>query len=184
MQVKETGIDGLVEIIPDLYKDERGWFYEFFNERTYKQAGIRAAFVQENTSFSKKGVIRGLHFQQAPHAQAKLVTLHTGKVLDIVVDLRTGSKTFGKVYHLTLDSSTRNMLMVPEGFAHGFAALEDSVFYYKCSNFYNRAAESGIAWNDPSLNIQWPFPDPIISDKDSQLPTMAELLRNSVISPN
>jgi dTDP-4-dehydrorhamnose 3,5-epimerase len=184
MQVKQTGFEGLVEIIPDLYKDERGWFYEFFNEKTYKQAGIPTAFVQENTSFSKRGVIRGLHFQRPPHAQGTLVTVLSGKVLDIVVDLRKGSKTFAQVYYLTLDSVSRNMLMVPEGFAHGFAALEDSIFYYKCTNLYNRAAESGIAWNDPKLNIQWPFNDPIISEKDSQLPVLDELLRNSVISPN
>lgn len=184
MQVKGTGIEGLVEIIPELFMDSRGWFYEFFNEKTFKEAGIPAAFVQENTSFSKKGVIRGLHFQRPPHAQGKLVTVLLGKVMDVAVDLRKGSKTFAQVFYLVLDSEKRNMLMVPEGFAHGFVALEDSVFFYKCTNFYNRAAESGIAWNDPRLNIQWQVANPIISDKDSKLPTLDELLRNSVISPN
>jgi dTDP-4-dehydrorhamnose 3,5-epimerase len=133
--------------------------------------------VQENTSFSKKGVIRGLHFQHAPHAQGKLVTVLHGKVVDVVVDLRPGSKTFCKVYYLELDSEKRNMLMVPEGFAHGFAALEDSIFYYKCTNFYNKASESGIVWNDPQLNIQWPASNPIVSEKDQVLPTLEELLR-------
>jgi len=183
MQVKETGIEGLVEIIPSIFRDDRGWFYEFFSERTFQDAGVPTNFVQENTSFSRKGVIRGLHFQTPPHAQGKLVTVHSGKVLDVVVDLRKGSKTFGKVYYCTLDSGRRNMLMVPEGFAHGFAALEDTLFYYKCTNFYNKPSESGILWNDPQLNIQWGVEQPIISDKDKLLLTLDELLGKSVISP-
>lgn len=184
MQVKETGIEGLVEIIPAIYKDDRGWFYEFFHKNTFQSHGVPTNFVQENTSFSKKGVIRGLHFQQSPHAQGKLVTVLSGQVLDVVVDLRKNSKTFGEVYYCTLDSERRNMLMVPEGFAHGFAALEDSLFYYKCTNFYNKPAESGLVWNDAQLKIKWPFENPIVSEKDQVLPTMDELLRKSVISPN
>jgi dTDP-4-dehydrorhamnose 3,5-epimerase len=184
MQVKETGIEGLVEIIPAIYHDNRGWFYEFFNENTFQQANIMPNFVQENTSFSKKGVIRGLHFQKPPYAQAKLVTVHSGKVLDVVVDMRKHSKTFGKSYSCVLDDVRRNMILVPEGFAHGFAALEDSVFYYKCTNFYNKPSEGGIVWNDPDLKIQWPFTNPVVSDKDQVLPTFAELVRNSVISPH
>ena len=184
MQVKETGIEGLVEIIPAIYKDDRGWFYEFFHKNTFQSHRVPTNFVQENTSFSKKGVIRGLHFQQSPHAQGKLVTVLSGQVLDVVVDLRKNSKTFGEVYYCTLDSERRNMLMVPEGFAHGFAALEDSLFYYKCTNFYNKPAESGLVWNDAQLKIKWPFENPIVSEKDQVLPTMDELLRKSVISPN
>ncbi len=184
MQIKQTGIEGLVEIIPSIFPDDRGWFYEFYNKKTFEQAGITHNFVQENTSFSKKGVVRGLHFQNAPHAQGKLVTVLQGKVVDVVVDMRMGSKTFGKTYYLELDGEKRNMLMVPEGFAHGFCALEDSLFYYKCTNFYNKPSESGIVWNDPQLNIQWPVDDPIVSDKDKVLPTWDELLRKSVISPN
>lgn len=184
MQVKETGIDGLVEIIPSIYNDERGWFYEFFNKSTFEKAGIATHFVQENTSFSKKGVIRGLHFQQQPHEQGKLVTVLMGSVLDVVVDLRKGSETFGQVYYCELDSTKRNMLMVPKGFAHGFAALEDSYFFYKCTNLYNKPAESGIVWNDPHLNIQWPLKNPIVSEKDRVLPTWEELLGKSVISQN
>src|SRR5688572_27586934 len=130
MQVKETGIEGLVEIIPSIFNDDRGWFYEFFNITTFQKASLPTHFVQENTSFSKKDVIRGLHFQQEPHAQGKLVTVLSGRVMDVVVDMRRGSKTFGKVYYYELNGTTRNMLMVPEGFAHGFAALEDSYFYY------------------------------------------------------
>jgi dTDP-4-dehydrorhamnose 3,5-epimerase len=183
MQVKETGIDGLVEIIPTIFNDDRGWFYEFYNENTYRSAGITSKFVQENTSYSKKGVIRGLHFQQAPYAQGKLVTVIHGKALDVVVDLRKNSRTFKQVFYCTLTSETRNMLMIPEGFAHGFAALEDTLFTYKCTSLYNKAAESGIAWNDPELNIQWPISNPIVSEKDQVLPTLEKLLGKSVISP-
>ena len=184
MQVKETGIDGLIELIPDIYRDNRGWFYEFYKDSTLKQFGIDQNFPQENMSFSEKNVVRGLHFQRAPFAQAKLATVISGSVLDVVVDLRKDSKTFGKVYECKLDSIRRNMLMVPEGFAHGFAALEDTIFFYKCSNVYDKQSESGIIWNDLKLNIQWPIENPIVSDKDKLLPTFEELLRNSVISRN
>ncbi|HEY9008697.1 dTDP-4-dehydrorhamnose 3,5-epimerase [Ohtaekwangia sp.] len=182
MEVKQTGIEGLVEIFPAVYNDSRGWFYEFYREDTFNKSGIHYKFLQENRSFSKKGVIRGLHMQLPPYAQAKLVTVLQGKVLDVVVDLRPGSATFAKVYYCLLEAEKCNMLMVPEGFAHGFAALEDSVFFYKCSNIYHRDSENGIRWNDPELNINWQVQNPIISDKDQQLPTLEELLRNSVIS--
>ena len=176
MQVKTTGFQGLVEIIPTIFDDDRGWFYEFYKQDTFKKHQIPYTFVQENQSFSKKGVVRGLHFQLAPYAQAKLVTVLSGKVLDVVVDLRKNSSTFKQVYYCLLESSRRNMLMIPEGFAHGFAALEDSVFFYKCSNVYNKASEGGIRWNDDELSIQWQVENPIVSDKDAALPALAELL--------
>ncbi|HEY3404941.1 MAG TPA: dTDP-4-dehydrorhamnose 3,5-epimerase [Ohtaekwangia sp.] len=182
MEVRETGIAGLVEIIPAVFEDDRGWFYEFYNEKTFSLHGIEYKFVQENQSFSKKGVVRGLHAQRAPFAQAKLVTVLVGKVLDVVVDMRAGSPTFGKVYTCVLDASQHNMLMIPEGFAHGFSALTDSIFFYKCSQVYNREAEIGIRWNDPDLRIDWQVDDPVISDKDQILPTLDELLIKSVIS--
>jgi len=182
MQIKETGIDGLIEIIPKIYCDDRGWFLEFFKESVLKEAGIDMKFPQENMSYSKKGVLRGLHFQRAPYAQAKLAAVISGSVLDVVVDLRKGSPTFGEVYACKLDSQRKNMLFVPEGFAHGFAALEDSIFYYKCSNVFHKPSESGIIWNDPGLKIAWPIDNPIVSEKDKELTTLAELLRNSVIS--
>jgi dTDP-4-dehydrorhamnose 3,5-epimerase len=184
MQIKQTGFDGLVELIPTVYHDDRGWFFEFYKESTLKQLGIEMNFVQENVSFSKKNAVRGLHFQLAPFGQAKLASVISGSVLDVVVDLRKDSRTFGKVYACPLDSVRKNMLLVPDGFAHGFAALEDSVFFYKCSNFFNKASESGIVWNDPQLNISWPVTKPIVSEKDKLLPTFEELLRNSVISRN
>jgi dTDP-4-dehydrorhamnose 3,5-epimerase len=183
MQVLETPLAGLVEIIPTVFKDSRGWFYESYKETSFKAAGIDYNFVQENQSFSRKGVIRGLHFQHPPYAQAKLACVLLGRVLDVVVDLRPASKTFGEVYSCILDSERRNMLMVPEGFAHGFSALEDSYFFYKCSNFYHKESEAGIIWNDPQLKINWMVDSPLVSDKDQMLPTIDELLRKSVISP-
>jgi dTDP-4-dehydrorhamnose 3,5-epimerase len=184
MQIKQTGLDGLVELTPNIFYDDRGWFYEFFKDSTFKELGIVGPFPQENLSFSQKGVIRGLHLQLPPFAQAKMATVISGRVLDVVADLRKGSKTFGQVYTCELDSRRRNMLMVPEGFAHGFAALEDSIFYYKCSNVFHKPSESGVVWNDPQLNIQWPVAEPIVSEKDKLLPTFEKLLRNSVISRN
>jgi dTDP-4-dehydrorhamnose 3,5-epimerase len=182
MQIKTTSFEGLIEIFPDLFADDRGWFYEFYKDETFRKHNLYYSFVQENQSFSKKGVIRGLHFQQHPYAQAKLVTALTGKVLDVVVDLRPTSKTFKQKYYCLLESGKRNMLLIPEGFAHGFAALEDSIFFYKCSNVYNRESEAGIRWDDPELKIDWRVENPIISDKDAGLPPLAALLENSVIS--
>lgn len=182
MQVIKTGLAGVVEIIPDVYSDSRGWFLEFYKDEVFKNLGIPHHFGQENISFSRKGVVRGLHFQYPPHEQAKLVSVVSGKVLDVVVDLRKGSETFGKIHTCLLDSEKHNILMVPEGFAHGFASLEDSIFFYKSSNLYKREAEGGIYWNDPQLNIPWPFTNPVLSDKDSNLPTLEELLRKSLIS--
>ena len=182
MQVKQTGIQDLVEIIPAVYQDDRGWFFEFYKEDVFRNNGIKYSFVQENQSFSKKGVVRGLHMQLGASAQAKLVTVISGKVLDVVVDLRAGSKTFGKVYYCELDGNRHNLLMVPEGFAHGFSALEDSVFFYKCSGLYNKEAECGVVWNDPDLAIDWQVSSPILSEKDRNLPTLQELLGKSLIS--
>jgi dTDP-4-dehydrorhamnose 3,5-epimerase len=182
MHVIQTPFEGLFQLIPTLFEDERGWFYESYKESTFRSLGIQYNFVQENQSYSRKGVIRGLHFQRDPFAQAKLASVLVGKVLDVVVDLRPGSKTFAQVYSCVLDGHRRNMLMVPEGFGHGFAALEDSIFHYKCSNIYDKPSEGGILFNDPQLNIDWTVRDPIVSEKDRQLPTLEEFLRKSVIS--
>jgi dTDP-4-dehydrorhamnose 3,5-epimerase len=182
MQIRETGFTGLIEMIPPVFPDDRGWFFEFYKEESLRQAGITTRFPQENISFSKKNVIRGLHLQVAPFAQGKLVTVIQGKVLDVVVDLRPDSATFKKVFTCVLDGEKHNSLMVPEGFAHGFAALEDSIFHYKCTNVYSKTHEAGIIWNDPELNIQWPVSSPMVSEKDQQLPTLNELMRKSLIS--
>lgn len=176
MIIKETGIEGLVEIYPRIFEDDRGLFFESFNQQALKKAGIEYDFVQDNQSFSTKGVVRGLHLQKAPYAQAKYVKVMTGRVCDIAVDVRPGSKTFGKVYKCILDSKLNNAVLIPEGFAHGFSALEDSIFYYKCSNFYNQSSETGIIYNDETLNINWELENPIVSEKDQLLPTFKEFI--------
>lgn len=177
----ETGFAGLIEIIPTAFPDDRGVFFESYRAEWNSYLQNVSSFPQENQSFSKKGVIRGLHFQKPPYAQAKLVRVISGKVLDVVVDLRRESATFGKSYSLVLEAERNNQLFVPEGFAHGLAALEDSIFFYKCSNVYNKNSESGIRWNDPDLKIDWPFENPNVSEKDQVLPSLQELIRNSVI---
>jgi dTDP-4-dehydrorhamnose 3,5-epimerase len=182
MQIKETGIQGLVEIIPTVFSDDRGYFLEFYKQEILQKHGVPTVFPQENLSFSIKGVLRGLHFQKPPFAQGKLVSVIKGKVLDVAVDLRPGSQTFRKVYYCILDGARHNMLMVPEGFAHGFAALEESIFHYRCTNVYSKQHEEGIIWNDKDLNIDWRISNPIVSEKDRQLPALQELLINSVIS--
>lgn len=183
MEIKSTPITGLFEITPQVFPDGRGWFYELYKEAPFTSIAPSTKFVQENLSFSKKGVIRGLHLQLSPFRQAKIVSVIKGKVLDVVVDLRSGSSTFGDVYTCILDGERHNMLMVPEGFAHGFSALEDSYFFYKCSCAYNPASETGIRWNDTQLKIDWQVSDPILSEKDKHLPSLEELLIKSVISP-
>lgn len=144
---------------------------ESFKASAFKNAGIDRSFPQDNISYSSKGVLRGLHFQKPPDEQAKLVWVLDGAVLDVAVDLRKNSPTFGKSVKLILESKSRNMLFIPEGFAHGFLALENSLFQYKCSGEYKPGSEGGIIWNDPDLNIEWGIADPIISEKDLQLPS-------------
>jgi dTDP-4-dehydrorhamnose 3,5-epimerase len=181
MKIVETGINGLVEIIPTVFPDSRGWFFESYKAEILQKHGVPTNFPQENMSFSQKGVIRGMHFQRAPYAQGKLVTVIKGRVIDVAVDLRKDSPTFRKIYYCELDGDTHKMLMVPEGFAHGFVTLEETIFSYKCTNVYSKQHESGIVWNDPDLKIEWPVTNPVISEKDNQLPTFSDLLRNSVI---
>lgn len=178
MEFKETPIKGLIEIFPRIFEDERGLFFESFQEKALKENGITANFVQDNQSFSTKGVLRGLHFQKAPYAQGKLVRVISGKVLDVAVDLRKNSPTFGEHYDVILDSKINNMLYVPEGFAHGFIALEDSVFFYKCTNYYSKASEGGIIWNDQTLNIDWQYEKPLVSEKDQELLSFEDFKSN------
>lgn len=182
MEILNTGIEGLAQLIPPTYHDSRGWFFEFYKSSRFKDITGGLDFLQDNISFSKKNVLRGLHLQLDPSAQAKLVTVISGRVLDVVVDMRSNSPTFGKSFQLELNSETKNMLFVPEGFAHGFSALEESIFVYKCSKEYNSAYETGIVWNDPDLNIDWKITNPILSDKDRQLPTFRELTEKSLNS--
>ena len=175
MEFRKTSIEGLIEIYPKIFGDARGHFFESYRQDLFAQNGIPFQFVQDNQSFSTAGVLRGLHFQNPPFAQGKLVRVITGKVIDIAVDIRPGSPTFGKYEKFVLDTTLQNMVYIPEGFAHGFAALEDSVFAYKCTNNYNKASEGGIIWNDPDLNIDWGIENPNVSEKDLELPTFKNL---------
>ena len=164
VEVKQTGMKGLLLIQPSVHRDDRGYFAEFYNERKLSAHGIEKLFTQDNVSRSKAGVVRGLHFQRPPYAQCKLVGVLEGRVLDVVVDLRKQSKTFGQVYTIELSADNLTQLLVPEGFAHGFSTLSDTcVFFYKCTKHYHQPSEMGIRWDDPDLAIDWQLEDPEIS---------------------
>ena len=178
MKVTETKLKGCFIIEPTIFGDERGYFIESFNKQKFQELiGIEIEFVQDNESYSTKGVLRGLHFQKGDFAQAKLVRVSQGAVLDIAIDIRKDSPTFGQHVSIELSSENKKQLFVPRGFAHGFIVLSDTVtFLYKCDNLYNKDSEGGIIYNDPSLNIDWKLPvsEFVISQKDTVLPTLAD----------
>ena len=180
MEIEKTPLQDCFIVKPDVFEDARGVFCETFNLEVFKRTtGIAVDFVQDNQSISKYGVLRGLHFQKGAMAQAKLVRVIKGKVLDVVVDLRQDSPSFGKQFSLILDDKTNMQLFVPKGFAHGFATLSDnSIFAYKCDNYYDRASEGGIIYNDATLAIDWHLPkeDLLISEKDLLLPSFQEAI--------
>ena len=174
MKIIETGIKDLVIIEPRIYKDDRGFFFESYNKQKFKEVGITADFVQDNQSKSVYGVIRGLHYQLSPYSQAKLVSVIHGKVLDVAVDLRKDSPTFGQSFSVELSAENKNYFFIPRGFAHGFSVLtETATFFYKCDNLYNKDSEAGIKFDDLNLNIDWQTPKDkqIISDKDLIAPS-------------
>lgn len=170
MKLIKTEFDGLVIIEPDIYYDDRGYYFESYNYNKYKDIGD-INFIQDSESYSKYGVIRGLHYQKPPYTQSKLVRVIKGRVLDVVVDIRTDSPTFGKYYSIILSDENKRQLFVPRGFAHGFITLsEDVIFNYKVDNIYNPKSEAGIIYNDINLNIDWLIKDHvIINDKDNNL---------------
>ena len=173
MKIIKTPIDGLIVIEPRIFGDDRGYFFESFSERDFAEAVGPVRFVQDNESKSRYGVVRGLHFQKAPYAQSKLVRVVSGAVLDVAVDLRKGSPTFGQYFGVELTGENHRQFFIPKGFAHGFSVLsEEVVFQYKCDEFYHPEAEGAIAWNDPDLAIDWRIPvaDIILSAKDSRNP--------------
>lgn len=176
MKFTETKLKGCFILEPKIIGDERGSFMESFNEKIFAEGvGQQVHFVQDNQSFSTKGVLRGLHYQTGAHAQAKLVRVLNGEVLDVAVDLRPNSPTYGQHETALLTGDNQIQFYIPRGFAHGFLVLsETATFFYKCDNFYNAASEGGILFNDPTLTIDWKFPieDMIISEKDQQLPTL------------
>lgn len=179
MKIEHTPLKGCFILQPSVFTDERGFFYESYNARNFKKVtGLDVDFVQDNQSKSSYGVLRGLHFQSGKMAQAKLVRVILGKVLDIVVDLRKDSETFGKHFSIILDDVDYKQLFVPRGFAHGFITLsESSIFAYKCDNYYDGASEGGIIYNDATLSLDWHLPhdDFIVSEKDLQLPSFKEV---------
>lgn len=177
MEVIKTEIDGVVIIEPRIFKDDRGYFYESFSQREFEEKVCRTTFVQDNQSKSSYGVLRGLHFQKPPYCQSKLVRCIKGAVLDVAVDIRKGSPTFGKYVAVELSEDNHRQFFVPRGFAHGFAVLTpEAVFQYKCDNFYNKESEGSVAWNDPQLAIDWRIPADkvLLSEKDKLSKNIAD----------
>lgn len=176
MKAIETNLKGCFVLEPQIFKDDRGYFFESFNSEKFNKAiENEVLFVQDNQSFSKKGVIRGIHYQTGVHAQSKLVRVLSGAVLDVAVDLRKESPTFGQHFAIELTSDNKKQLFIPKGFGHGFAVLSETAeFFYKCDNFYNKSSEGGIIYNDDSLNIDWQLSEELIkvSEKDLELPTL------------
>jgi dTDP-4-dehydrorhamnose 3,5-epimerase len=176
-----TPIQGLLVFEPVVYEDSRGYFFESYNEKVFREAGLTMQFVQDNQSKSSYGVIRGLHYQQQPYAQTKLVRVLQGSILDVAVDLRRHSPTFAQVYSIELSDSNKKQLLIPHGFAHGFSVLSEmAVVMYKCDALYNKQSEGGIIYNDALLNIDWRIPagDEIVSAKDLELPTLDHCIHN------
>ena len=173
MLFTKTSLPGVIVFEPRVFPDERGFFFESYNQKLFNDNNIMNVFVQDNQSFSSYGVIRGLHYQREPYAQAKLVRVILGKILDVVVDMRVGSPTFGKSFSIELSVENKKQLFIPRGFAHGFSVLSETAeLAYKCDQFYNKQSESGIRYNDPFLDIDWKIaPEKaLISTKDAQLP--------------
>jgi dTDP-4-dehydrorhamnose 3,5-epimerase len=180
MKVINCGLEGLLIIEPDVYGDHRGFFLESWNERRYREAGISAAFVQDNFSFSQRGTLRGLHFQN-PLAQGKLVSVWQGEVFDVAVDIRRGSRTFGQWHGVNLTADSKRQFYVPPGFAHGFAVIsETALFHYKCTEIYSPENELGFRWDDPEVGIKWPLASPTLSQRDARAPLLGELPREKL----
>ncbi|WP_342645802.1 dTDP-4-dehydrorhamnose 3,5-epimerase [Mucilaginibacter sp. CSA2-8R] len=177
MNVTTTAIEGLLIIEPRIFKDDRGYFYESYSKQKFEDAGIHADFIQDNQSFSQKGILRGLHGQANPHAQGKLVRVIQGRVLDVAVDIRKNSPTYGQHVTVELSGDNHKQLWIPAGFLHGFATLEDdTIFTYKVTNYYNKESEIGVIWNDPALAIGWGINETEVqlSAKDELLPSFAD----------
>ena len=182
MKVIKTKLEGVVIIEPQVFFDDRGYFFESFSQQRFKEQVAPITFVQDNESKSSYGVVRGLHFQKPPFAQSKLVRVVKGKVLDVAVDLRKGSPTFGQYESVVLSEENKRQFFIPQGFAHGFAVLsEEAIFQYKCDNYYAPQSEGSVRWNDPTIAIDWQLPekDIILSAKDEQAPLLSQLIGNS-----
>ena len=185
MPFKETGIPDLLIYEPAVFGDHRGYFFESYNANTFKAAGINYNFVQDNQARSTYGVLRGLHYQLEPYAQTKLVRVLEGRIIDAVVDIRKGSLTYGKSFAIELSAENKLQLLVPKGFAHGYAVISETAeVMYKCDNFYHKASEGGIIFNDPALGIDWgiDLKDAVVSEKDIILPKLADINHNFVFN--
>lgn len=177
MTIKKTDLEGVLIIQPDVFEDDRGYFFEAFNVVKYREFGLPVDFVQDNESKSKKNVLRGLHFQKPPFAQGKLIRVIQGKIFDVAVDIRKGSKTYGKWTSALLSSENKTVFWVPEGFAHGFVTLaEENIVLYKCTKSYNKESEGSIRWNDPDINVQWNINNPLLSPKDTVSPLLKDFV--------
>lgn len=175
MQIEKTEIEGLLIIKPTVFEDERGYFFESYNKNSFINSGLPSEFVQDNQSMSQKNVLRGLHFQNPPFAQGKLIRVIKGSVLDVAVDIRKSSATYGKSVVINISEYNKTMFYIPEGFAHGFLTLEDyTIFSYKCTHFFNKESEGSLLWNDKNLQIDWKIENPILSEKDKTAPTFIE----------
>lgn len=177
MQIVKLGIPDVILFEPKIFGDERGFFFESFSQKKFDEAvGRKVDFVQDNHSKSSKGVLRGLHYQLAPHAQGKLVRCIVGEVFDVAVDIRKGSATFGKWVGVNLSAENKKQLWIPEGFAHGFMVLSSTAeFVYKTTKYYHPESEGSIRWDDPTINIQWPFHTPVLSEKDNNAPFLEDI---------
>jgi dTDP-4-dehydrorhamnose 3,5-epimerase len=175
MKFIETSLPGCIVIEPQVFGDSRGFFYESYNEAKYREAGIDRRFVQSNVSRSARGVLRGLHYQ-SPHPQGKLVSVLEGEVYDVAVDIRRGSPTFGKWAGVMLTAENHRHFWIPEGFAHGFCVVsEHATFSYQCTDLYDAKADGGVRWDDPAIGIDWPISEPLLSDKDTKAPLLADV---------
>ena len=175
MNITKTSIDGLIVFSPKIHSDERGYFFENFRRNHFDELKLDIDFVQENESMSQENTARGLHLQAPPFAQDKLIRVIKGSILDVAVDVRKKSPTYGKHIAIELNEHNKKSFLVPKGFAHGFCCLEnDSIVNYKCSDYYNQNSEMGLYWNDPALGIEWPISDPIVSEKDKVQPSLQD----------
>lgn len=176
MNITQTSLRDLLVIEPKVFEDDRGYFFESWNKAVFEEKGLYLNFIQDNQSLSSKGVLRGLHFQNPPYAQGKLVRVIQGSVMDVAVDIRKASLTYGEYFSIILSGKNKKSVWIPPGFAHGFVTLEDdTVFTYKCTDVYNKESEGSILWNDKDLNIDWGMENPIVSDKDAASPTFEML---------
>jgi len=180
LKISETKLPGVFIFEPKVFSDDRGFFLETWSQQRYHEAGISSPFVQDNVSLSQKGTLRGLHFQH-PHAQGKLVQVLSGEVMDVAVDIRSGSPTFGQWVSVILSQSNHKQVYIPPGFAHGFCVISDTaIFAYKCTEYYDPSAEGGVIWNDADIGIRWPIENPILSAKDTAYPRLTDIPHESL----